>query len=278
MLRRSGYGLLGKPVCQQKRFWSAAASRCRARIIHGSSSLRIVAIRSNGLTPIACSLIEMPHYWFEFAVLNRGGVDAHLQLPQIDENGALVNDSISEAWIAGLKTSNCFTGRTFFAENTLTAGDAETVAMFGDGEAAFCSMGRGRSAFGKLRGPAGRFCRLLCCPRRQAACRPRRSAVFRPAFITRKAWDDPDKREAAVAFVSQLTSDAVIEQFVTTGDNGVAAPPASADGNSFLPFCRTDERSGHKICRAVAGCAFRGGQKQSVFQHSKHRYGPHLGP
>ena len=35
-------------------------------------------------------------------------------------------------------------------------------------------------------------------------------------FITRKAWDDPAKREAAVAFVSQLTSDEVMSTFVTT--------------------------------------------------------------
>ena len=35
-------------------------------------------------------------------------------------------------------------------------------------------------------------------------------------FITRKAWDDPAKREAAVEFVSQLTSDEVLSTFVTT--------------------------------------------------------------
>ena len=35
-------------------------------------------------------------------------------------------------------------------------------------------------------------------------------------FITRKAWDDPAKREAAVAFVSHLTSDEVLSTFVTT--------------------------------------------------------------
>lgn len=33
---------IGKACLSTKRFWSAAASRCRARIIHGSSSLRIV--------------------------------------------------------------------------------------------------------------------------------------------------------------------------------------------------------------------------------------------
>lgn len=35
-------------------------------------------------------------------------------------------------------------------------------------------------------------------------------------FITRKAWDDPAKRDAAVEFVSQLTSDEVLSTFVTT--------------------------------------------------------------
>lgn len=52
-------------------------------------------------------------------------------------------------------------------------------------------------------------------------------------FITRKAWDDPDKRGAAVAFVSQLTSDAVIEQFVTTETTALLAPTAPAGGNSL---------------------------------------------
>ena len=35
-------------------------------------------------------------------------------------------------------------------------------------------------------------------------------------FITRKAWDDPAKRAAAVAFVSELTSDETMSTFVTT--------------------------------------------------------------
>ena len=35
-------------------------------------------------------------------------------------------------------------------------------------------------------------------------------------FITRKAWEDPAKREAAVEFVSYLTSDEVLSNFVTT--------------------------------------------------------------
>ena len=35
-------------------------------------------------------------------------------------------------------------------------------------------------------------------------------------FITKKAWDDPAKRAAAVAFVEHMTSDDVLSTFVTT--------------------------------------------------------------
>ena len=32
-------------------------------------------IKDNGYTPIACSLVEVPHYWFEFLVMNNGTVE-----------------------------------------------------------------------------------------------------------------------------------------------------------------------------------------------------------
>lgn len=35
-------------------------------------------------------------------------------------------------------------------------------------------------------------------------------------FITKKAWDDPAKQAAAVAFVEHMTSDEVLSTFVTT--------------------------------------------------------------
>ncbi|HOF94148.1 MAG TPA: ABC transporter substrate-binding protein, partial [Clostridia bacterium] len=35
-------------------------------------------------------------------------------------------------------------------------------------------------------------------------------------YITRKAWEDPEKRDAAIEFVKHLTSDEVVSRFVTT--------------------------------------------------------------
>lgn len=192
-------------------------------------------IRGNGLTPIACSLIEMPHYWFEFAVLNRGGVDAHFQLPQLDETGALADDSVSEAWIAGLEDIRLLYERGFFAENTLTAGDAETVAMFGDGEAAFLLDGSWKVGFFSENYADRLDDFAVCCVPAQSGRQPSETVggISTGYFITRKAWDDPEKREAAATFVSQLTSDAVIGQFVTTETTALASPIVPAGGNSL---------------------------------------------
>ena len=52
-------------------------------------------------------------------------------------------------------------------------------------------------------------------------------------FITRKAWDDAEKREAAVEFVSQLTSDEVMSTFVTTEVTALVNGASPAGLNSL---------------------------------------------
>ncbi|MBQ6509538.1 MAG: extracellular solute-binding protein, partial [Flexilinea sp.] len=88
-------------------------------------------ILDNGYTPIACSLVEVPHYWFEFVVMNNGTLANQLDVP------ASMDDAAAAKWVAGLNDLKDLYERGFFPKNTLTATDAETVAMFGEGEAAF---------------------------------------------------------------------------------------------------------------------------------------------
>ena len=63
-------------------------------------------IKSRGYTPIACSLFEIPHYWFEFTVMNNGSVYNHLDKPHVDERGNLIYDEVANKWIAGLYMNN----------------------------------------------------------------------------------------------------------------------------------------------------------------------------
>ena len=88
-------------------------------------------IKGNGYTPIACSLVEVPHYWFEFLVMNNGTVENHLDVP------ASVDDEAGAKWVAALEDFKTLYEAGYFPANTLTASDAETVEMFNQGEAAF---------------------------------------------------------------------------------------------------------------------------------------------
>lgn len=175
-------------------------------------------IKSRGYTPIACSLFEVPHYWFEFAVMNNGTLDNQLEVPRLDEEGNLLMDPVAEKWIAGLNDIKDLYDQGFFPPNTLTATDAETVALFGEGEAAFLIDGSWKVGYFTENHPDNLEDYVIA----YVPCKGERRAtdaiggISMGYFITRKAWDDPAKREAAVKFVAHMTADEVLSTFVTT--------------------------------------------------------------
>ena len=174
-------------------------------------------IKDNGYTPIAASLFEVPHYWFEFTVMNNGTLANHLDLPTIAD-GKLVDDAVAQKWIAGLEDIKALYEAGYFPDNTLTATDAETVALFGEGEAAFLIDGSWKCGYFSENHADNLEDYVICCVPGKGE-RPATDAIGGISMgfiITRKAWDDPDKRAAAVEFVSQLTSDSVMSTFVTT--------------------------------------------------------------
>ena len=174
-------------------------------------------IKENGYTPIAASLFEVPHYWFEFAVMNNGTLANHLEVPTV-KDGALVDDAVAQKWVAGLEDIKALYEAGYFPENTLTATDAETVALFGEGEAAFLIDGSWKCGYFSENHADTLEDYVICCVPGKGD-RPASDAIGGISmgyFITRKAWDDPAKQAAAVEFVAQLTSDEVMSTFVTT--------------------------------------------------------------
>lgn len=174
-------------------------------------------IKQAGYTPIAASLFEVPHYWFEFTVMNNGTLANHLDVPTVAD-GVLVDDEVAQKWIAGLEDMKALYEAGYFPENTLTATDAETVALFGEGEAAFLIDGSWKCGYFSENHADTLEDYVICCVPGKGD-RPATDAIGGISmgyFITRKAWDDPAKQAAAVEFVSQLTSDEVLSTFVTT--------------------------------------------------------------
>ena len=173
-------------------------------------------ILDNGYTPIACSLFEVPHYWFEFAVMNNGTLANQLDVPTVDADGKL--DAAGEKWVAALNDLKDLYERGYFPKNTLTASDAETVAMFGEGEAAFLIDGSWKVGyFNENHADELENYSVSFVPAKgERKATEAIGGISMGYFITRKAWDDPAKREAAVKFVETLTSDETMSTFVTT--------------------------------------------------------------
>ena len=168
-------------------------------------------IKENGYTPIACSLVEVPHYWFEFLVMNNGTVENHLDIP------AAADDAVGQKWTAALEDFKALYEAGYFPANTLTASDAETVEMFNQGEAAFLIDGSWKVGyFTENAADLNDFAISYVPAKGERKASEAIGGISMGYFITRKAWDDPAKREAAVEFVSQLTSDEVLSTFVTT--------------------------------------------------------------
>ncbi len=192
-------------------------------------------IKNCGYTPIACSLYEVPHYLFEFAVMNNGSLETHLDVPALDDNGALSQDDAAQKWVAALNDIKNLYDWGFFPGNTLTATDAETVSLFAEGNAAFLIDGSWRVGYLSSHHSSHLedFAISFVPAKGERKATQAVGGISMGYFITRKAWENPDKREAAVAFVSHLTSDEVLSTFIRTEVTALL-DGASAEGLNVL--------------------------------------------
>lgn len=175
-------------------------------------------IKDAGYTPIACSLFEVPHYWFEFMIMNNGTCAGQLDLPTLDADGKLVMDAVAEKWIAGLNDMKTLYEKGYFPDNTLTASDPETVQLFADDEAAFLIDGSWKVGHfvDNYADTLDHYALGFAPAKGERKATDMIGGISMGYFISQKAWNDPAKQAAAVAFVEHMTSDDVLSTFVTT--------------------------------------------------------------
>jgi len=206
----------GIPIPGEEYTWDQFLADCRV-------------IKEKGYIPIACALGDIPHYWFEYCVFNNGSVSSHTKIP----TGA--NDEIKMNWIEGLNDIKKLYEEGLFPENTNSISDEETVLMMLDGEAAFLLDGSWK--VGWILDNAKNLDDFAATYVPAKGSRKPTDAIggFSMGYcITRKAWDNPAKRDACVEFVMAMTTDEVVSSFgeltVTALKNGVTP---SADLSSF---------------------------------------------
>lgn len=199
-------------------------------------------IKDAGYAPIACALGNIPHYWWEFAIFNHTSPATHLQVPESADSEQ------GQAWVAGMEDIKALYEAGFFPDNTLSATDDETFAMFTEGKAAFLIDGSWKVG--------GIVSACQSDPEDASTLDTEKLAKFdvtyvpgqgdRKAtdligglsmgyYITTKAWEDPDKRAAAVSFVTYMTSDDIVPVFAQHTASALKNAPA-VDESAFNPL------------------------------------------
>ena len=188
-------------------------------------------IKDAGYTPIAAALGNIPHYWWEYAIFNHDTPENHVQVPAGIEDAA--------SWVDGMLDIKELYELGYFPDNTLSATDGETFAMFVDSKAAFLIDGSWKVG--------GIVSACQSDPEDASTLDADKLANFTVTYvpgngdrkatdligglsmgyyITRKAWEDPDKRAAAVDFVSYMTSDELVPVFAQHTASALKNAPA----------------------------------------------------
>lgn len=177
-------------------------------------------IKAAGYTPIAAALGNIPHYWWEFAIFNNQSPATHLEIP---EN---VDDANGQAWVAGMNDIKELYELGYFPDNTLSATDDETFAMFTEGKAAFLIDGSWKvggivsACQSDPEDPStldadklAKFDVTYVPGKGDRKASDLVGGISSGYYITRQAWEDPEKQAAAVSFVEYMTSDSVVPAF-----------------------------------------------------------------
>lgn len=175
----------------------------------------IEVFKENDIIPIAVSLNHVPHYWIEFCLLYSAGVESYESIP----------DSVPAEWAKGLDTLKTLRDLGAFPEDTDTVDNDFVGQLFRDKKAAMQLDGSWYA--GNITETDNTVVVAFPGVEEQKAEKGAMVAGFSSGFyITKKAWDDPDKRDAAVKFVMAHTSQESLQAYwEATG--GIAVPTTS---------------------------------------------------
>lgn len=186
-------------------------------------------IKKAGYTPIAASLLEIPHYWFEYSIYNFDSPATHNTVP------AKVDDAAGKAWVSGLEDIKTLYEKGYFPANTLTAKDDETFQLFTNDKAAFLCDGSWKvgGIESAVKDPEN-YTVTYVPGKGDRKSTDIIGGISMGYYITKKAWDDPEKRAAAVDFVEYMTSDEMVSKFAGTGVTALKNGTTPADNMTAL--------------------------------------------
>ena len=158
----------------------------------------IAVFRQEGIVPISVSLSDIPHYLAEMAILVSGPVTEHKARPQTLED-------VPASWFRGMELIRHLQQIGAFADNAHATTEERSSQLFREKKAAMQIDG---SWFANSI-PAENMNTTIVMPMpayaEDADSRAFVGGTSMGFYLTRKAWEDPEKRDAVVALLSWLT-------------------------------------------------------------------------
>ena len=175
-------------------------------------------VKASGKAAIAAPLSAEPHYLFEYFVYNQDGPKTHNAAPKAK------GDDTYKAWAAGLDTFAELNTKGYFTKDALTCSNAEAIDAFLSGDAAFF-VGGSWNLNSVLTGVTAdqyeNFTVTYVPASDKRATNDLIGGLSMGFYITRKAWENPEKRDAAVSFVKVMTQDNVVASYNQTATNAL---------------------------------------------------------
>ncbi len=187
----------------------------------------------NEVTPIAVSMTEVPHYWIEHLILSAGGVAHHKLNPYT---------YVPQTWVDGMQHMVDLYNLGAFGPDALTISNSDAVAGFTNKQSAM--LIEGSWSLGSISQTDNTV--VLPIPgSKQVAINNSTftrtdtnvdiiSGFSSGFYISRAAWEDPDKQQAVVELVMHLTSNDAIASLCANGgapaaDVQVSGSPSALD-------------------------------------------------
>ncbi len=175
----------------------------------------VEVFRENGVVPVACALSNVPHYWLEHLLLYTAG----------DEEYLTVGGEVPDSWVTALETFALLRDMGAFPKDTDSITNEYATELFADKKAAMLLEGNWYL-------PAVRDTEhtlVLEFPGVQNQKTEPGTVIGGMTsgfYITRRAWNDPNKRDVAVRYVmAQTCREAVQRYYENGGGTAVAATP-----------------------------------------------------
>lgn len=182
----------------------------------------VKVFNENGIVPISVALNDVPNYWIEFLMMTASTTEDFVTVPE----------TAPASWVEGIEKIKELYDAQAFSKDVATIDNEMAGKMFRGKQAAMQLDG---SWF--LNGVEDKDNTVVCAfPKWDGAKCEEGSAISGYSsgfYITKKAWDDPAKRKAALKFVYANTCD---EQILTYWNGNGACSVPVPEGGDFTPL------------------------------------------